>query len=319
MRGPLVPVVVEWPGPGGTVTHPAAATSSSPAPAPRQGFPPLLAGLIDDAALFPPGNAPVGEAVPEHARHTRAWYAPLVGPFLLPVSRFSEVAAAAVVAQQAGDLDGPLLVTAVCRSAAEVGAAVEAARCAGSVCLVGIEAAAGPGEHVDDVVAALRRVVAAGVRALVEVPWQDVGWPEALDTLQQTPYSAKLRTGGTKAGAFPDEQTVADYLVACAERNLPLKCTAGLHSAMRHPDPSTGFEHHGFLNVLLAAAAAANGAPVPAVRAVLGERDEHVLVAQAQVLDTTATSRARRLFTSYGSCSITEPLGDLVRLGLLDR
>jgi len=319
MRGLLVPVVVEWPWPGDAMTPPAAASASVPASPSRQAIPSLLAGLIDDAALFPPGNAPVEEAVPEHAWHARAWYAPLVGPFLLPVTRFSEVAAAAVAAQQSGDLDGPLPVTAVCRSAADVSAAVDAARGAGSLRLVAIEAAGGPEERVDDVVAVLRRVITADLRAFAEVSWQAATWPAALDTLQQTPYSVKLRTGGTVRGAFPDEQTVAAYLVACAERNLPLKCTAGLHSAMRHRDPSTGFEHHGFLNVLLAAATAAGGATLPTVREVLAERHEHVLVANAQALDTNAASRARRLFTSYGSCSIAEPLSDLVRLGLLDR
>ncbi len=319
MRGPLLPLVLEWSRAGGVMTPPAAASTSAPAADSRQAVPPLFAGLIDDAALFPPGNAPVTEAVPEHGRHTRAWYAPLVGPFLSPVSRYSEVAAAAVAAHESGELAGRLPLAAVCRSAAEVSVAVVAAGSAGPLRLVAIEAAAGPEERVRDVVAALRRVNTDGMRASVEVPWQDPSWPAALAALQETPYSVKLRTGGTVAEAFPDEQTVAAFLVACAERRLRLKCTVGLHSAMRHRDPETGFEHHGFLNVLMAAATAASGATMAEVTAVLAELNEHVLVAQARALDTAAVSSARRLFTSYGSCSIAEPLGELIRLRLLAR
>ncbi len=322
MRGPVVPVVMERAQPGTVVTPHAVASASSSARPLRGAFPPLLAGLIDDAALFPPGNAAVGEAVPEHASHRRAWYAPLVGPFLLPAGRIAEVAAAATAVEHSGGLDGPLGVVAVCRSADEVSVAVEAVGAAGgtgSLQLVAIEAAAGPTENAGDVLASLRRLLTADQRACVEVAWQDANWCAALDALQQTPYSVKMRTGGTVAEAFPDEQTVAAFLMACSERNLRLKCTAGLHSAVRHRDPGTAFEHHGFLNVLTAAAAAASGAAAPDVTELLAERSEQVLVTRVLALGAADVSSTRRLFTSYGSCSIAEPLGELVRLRLLDR
>lgn len=321
MRGFVVPVVLERARPGTVVKPHAVASASSSARPLRGAFPPLLAGLIDDAALFPPGNAVVDEAVPEHASHRRAWYAPLVGPFLLPAGRIAEVAAAATAVEHSGRL-GPLAVAAVCRSADEVSVAVEAVGAAGGtglLQLVAIEAAAGPKENVGDVLASLRRLLTADQRACVEVAWQDADWCAALDALQQTPYSVKLRTGGTVAEAFPDEQTVAAFLVACSERNLRLKCTAGLHSAVRHRDPGTAFEHHGFLNVLTAAAAAASGAAAPDVTEVLAERSEQVLVTRVLALGNADVSSTRRLFTSYGSCSIAEPLGELVRLRLLDR
>ena len=43
-----------------------------------------LGQLIDDAALFPPGNAPMPAAVAAHRRHRAAAYRELVGPFLCP-------------------------------------------------------------------------------------------------------------------------------------------------------------------------------------------------------------------------------------------
>lgn len=44
---------------------------------------PLLRGLCDDAAVFPPGNVPLAEAVPAHLHHTKGVHAALVGPFVL--------------------------------------------------------------------------------------------------------------------------------------------------------------------------------------------------------------------------------------------
>ena len=44
----------------------------------------LFAGLVDDAAVFPPGNASVPDAVRRHREHRAAWYAPLIGPLVVP-------------------------------------------------------------------------------------------------------------------------------------------------------------------------------------------------------------------------------------------
>src|SRR4051794_18996043 len=48
--------------------------------------PAQLARLVDDAAVFPPGNAPLPEAVAAHHAHRGAWYADLIGPLLVPAS-----------------------------------------------------------------------------------------------------------------------------------------------------------------------------------------------------------------------------------------
>src|SRR3954468_9630505 len=48
--------------------------------------PQLLRGLVDDAAVFPPGSSPLPEAVAAHRVHRAAWYAPMVGPLLVPAS-----------------------------------------------------------------------------------------------------------------------------------------------------------------------------------------------------------------------------------------
>jgi hypothetical protein len=42
--------------------------------------------LLDDAAVFPPGNLPLAEAVNAHHGHRRSAYAELVGPLVLPAA-----------------------------------------------------------------------------------------------------------------------------------------------------------------------------------------------------------------------------------------
>lgn len=55
-------------------------------------IPELFRGLFDDAAVFPPGNLPVAEAVPAHRAHRAAWYAEAVGPLLCGAGRLGELA-----------------------------------------------------------------------------------------------------------------------------------------------------------------------------------------------------------------------------------
>jgi hypothetical protein len=52
------------------------------------------------------------------------------------------------------------------------------------------------------------------------------------------------------------------------------------------------------------------------VAALLEERDAARLTGAA---DGEDLARGRRWFTSFGSCSVTEPLDDLLALGLLEK
>jgi hypothetical protein len=137
------------------------------------------------------------------------------------------------------------------------------------------------------------------------------GWLAAVDELAAREVPLKFRTGGVDADAFPSSRELAGCIDAALDRELPFKCTAGLHNAVRHRDPETGFEHHGFLNVLLATRAALDGEDVVAV---LEDTDP---VARVKEVGEETLARTRRWFTSFGSCSILEPHHDLVELGLL--
>jgi len=85
---------------------------------------------------------------------------------------------------------------------------------------------------------------------------------------------------------------------------------------VRHREDVTGFEHHGFLNVLVATRATLDGSSVDDVARVLVDTDSDALTA---ALDPDSMASARRWFRSFGSCSVQQPLDDLTALGLLER
>ena len=268
------------------------------------GIPELFAGLCDDAAMFPPGNAPAARAVNAHRAHRAAWYAPLVGPFLVGAAHLEAVA-------RAGD-PGPVVLVVPAGSDA-LGPALAVARDAG-LRIVGAELPHGPGGTAADAVQALDAALPVG--GVVEIP-PGPGLERALDTVAASRHRAKLRTGGTVAEAFPDAGAVASFILGCVDRALPFKCTAGLHRAVRHTDPVTGFEHHGFLNILAATDAALAGAGAGEVAAVLEQRDGRRIASRLAGLTDRQIASVRAAFTGYGTCSITEPLAELAALDLL--
>lgn len=268
----------------------------------------LLEHLIDDAALFPPAEAPMATAVGGHRAVKVGPLGWLVGRFLCPATRIGEMLGElrrdeAFALGLIADSGVPGLPGALAEVAAEPRLVLLA---------VEIRVAAEP-----DVVAAVRDAVAVlptGPRCYVEVP-RGEGWRTALAVVGAAGHGAKLRMGGPRAEAFPTEDEVADFVNACVATEIPFKCTAGLHNAVRHTDPETGFEHHGFLNVALAVAAAVRGDdPQP----VLAERDPERVAAAVRELDDATAERARALYAGHGSCSLGEPAGDLLTMGLLD-
>ncbi|MFB9322962.1 hypothetical protein [Cryptosporangium minutisporangium] len=165
-------------------------------------------------------------------------------------------------------------------------------------------------------VTALDDLLPDAVPAAVEIP-RDAERDAVLDVLAVSRYRAKLRTGGLRADAFPSPAELAGALRACVTRGVAVKCTAGLHHAVRHTDPVTGFRHHGFLNVLLAVSALVDGASADDVAALLGESDGHGVAAAVRAWTPERAARARGVFTAFGTCSVQEPVDDLVALGLL--
>jgi hypothetical protein len=287
--------------------------------------PELLRGLFDDASLFPPASLSMAAAVAGHRRHAIAWYAPLTGPFVCPDTRLAELGAVLTAAGMIA-IDISLIVTA---GAAAVAAATDAVVADPRLRLRALEVPAAigatddPARAIGVVAEALDAAPLAGAATYIEVPSQVIATarhPESLLAIAaDRGYRLKLRTGGATSEAFPDEATLAACLVALAGRRVRFKCTAGLHHAVRHTAGDTGFEQHGFLNVLLAVGAADAGASLDQVTAVLAEREPAAVAKQVRAIDADHAERSRSLVISIGTCSTDEPVTDLLDLGLVSR
>lgn len=264
-----------------------------------EAVPRLFRALVDDAAMFPPGNASAAQAVREHVGHRAAWYADVVGPLLVPHARWGEFCAAHEAAGSPeiavvliGSIDRPNRVpSGVTVTGFEVSATsgLDLADGSGSIAAELVDP-----EHHDRLLTRLATAGGSGRRVV-----------------------AKYRTGGTSREAFPSEADVAKVIASAASHGVPMKFTAGLHGAVRHTDTATGFEHHGFLNVMVAVDAAQNGAGQGTLTKVLSERDPDRVLAPVHGWSEGEVERLREAFVSFGCCGVLDPVRAAVTLGLL--
>ncbi len=255
-----------------------------------------MSGLVDDAGLFPPEQLAMGQALDRYRRNLADADPVLSHRFVCPASRLTEL----------GDrltpddrielsliLDRPL-----------------------------------PPVESDPRL----RIVAIEIPPRTTAPWPDAAPPNVpifvevcsrdpeqgavLDDLHAHGWGVKVRCGGVTADLFPTPEQLAALIHSAMVRGLPIKATAGLHHAVGYHDPATGFDHFGFLNLLLATHRALAGQRTSAIVDVLTSRDAAALAAEANALDPDTAYEVRAIFTSYGSCSTSEPIEDLRRLGL---
>jgi hypothetical protein len=271
----------------------------------------LLVGLVDDAALFPPGNAPMDVGLRAHARHHAASYGEMVGPFLCPVSRVDEMVAALPDDQQ---LELSLVVDVT-------GEATHAAlRTVGTdprVTLVAVEAAqVRLGDDAAAVGENMRRLPTAV--GYLEVP--RTGFDEALDLVALGGWrAAKYRTGGVGVAEVPDVLQLAGFLLGCVRRGLAFKLTAGLHHATAAGWASDGPRRHGVLNVLAAVAAAQAGDGQERLSALLATEKPVALADDVSRWSDDICREVRSSFRSFGCCGVTDPIDELAELGLVAR
>lgn len=288
-------------------------TDSREAPPVAAPIPGLLRGLIDDAAVFPPGNAPLPDAVLAHRRYRTSWYADLVGPLLVPASAVDELTQ---LLEPGEGLPIGLIGDTGLSGLPAAMAALDPDRAAlGQVEVAVAKRGEDPMPGLDTLLDLLAR--SDGLDGYAETPltWGLLG---ALDRLAQARadgvrVAAKFRTGGLAAELFPTTLELAAVICACRDRQLPFKLTAGLHHALRYVDPETGFTHHGFLNVLVGTVAAQQGAEVAEVSDLLAATDPVPLIEVVR----RQRGADRPLWVGFGTCSIDEPLTDLVQLHLL--
>jgi hypothetical protein len=297
-----------------------------------------LRGLIDYAGLFPPASLDMEGAVAGYRSARSSSESWVVDRFICPAGRLEELIAVLAPTMARGEASWPLAVTtgpewidSLTADAGSVRMFSDTVGSAASVELVEIrvppEVAGESGLLRSDAADVLRAFDAV---VLFEIPWDvDPGVSfDAIVSLREDRSRAvgvKIRCGGLESSLFPDPGAVARFIAGAADRNLPMKATAGLHHPFRHTAPDTGFSHHGFVNILTATALASEGEGMATLVDVLSDEDadsfsigrggltwrQHTVGAEA-----LAGTRSN-LFLGYGSCSFDEPVRDLAELGAL--
>jgi hypothetical protein len=275
------------------------------------GFPPLLARLVDDAALFPPSAASVTETVKTYLAARRAPYAGLIGFLLCPISRLGALVSALRKARPARPVTLSLVAdTGLGGLPKAISTALDNAKL---LDLRMIEVPA-PSDVDSNWLVQLTEFVPDDVVRVVEPRRGRPEWLTGVRRVAEAGCWPKLRCGGTSVESFPTVEEVADFLAIATGTGSPFKVTAGLHHAVRHHDKNTGLTHHGLLNMLIGTAHAVSGA---SAHDALRSTDAAALAAEAGALSKETSRVVREVFACYGSVSLSTPVAELVQLGLL--
>ncbi len=278
----------------------------------------LLAGLVDDAGLFPPTALAMPDALARHRRDQSADHPMHTHRFLCPASRLAELDVQLVADDRIRigliadtGLDG--LPDALREIAANPH--LELALIEFPLARAGID---DPGSAATTV--AHKVTDLAGGRPLFLEPAAfgdtDAVARAVAEAAPEQPCGLKARCGGVRPELFPSAEALAHFLVAAHAASRPVKATAGLHHAVRYRDADTGFPHHGFLNLVLAVADVVAGADERATASTLLLDDGAALVARVRALPLDVAEAARTLFVAYGSCSTSTPIQEVHDLGL---
>jgi hypothetical protein len=287
-------------------------------------------GLIDYAGLFPPTSLAIGAAVDVYRSARVGPHHWILGRFLCPASDLEELAA--IATSGFGHGEAPWNIGVIMDRPPGESAALAAAfrremtpamRVTGVEVPISVEASVAA---LVDMVGTIDKDAATFVEVDVAAPLrpQVVEIATALDDRSAT-GGAKIRCGGLTPEQFPRPHTMATFIVEAANASLSFKATAGLHQPIRHHDPDLDVWRHGFVNILVATAAAADGADLDLVEEIISETDTEAFSVTPMLatwrdltVPGSAIRRARQGgFMGYGSCDLDEPIEGLEALGFL--
>jgi len=265
----------------------------------------LFDGLVDDAAIFPPGNAALAAALRAHVGYLDTQYEWAVGPFLVRTSMVDEM-------RKLADPDSLVRVGLI--SDTDLAGAIAARDSLQDDAwfeLVQVEVALGT---VADVKVAAEQLIGElpfTVPTYIEVPHDTDPEPAIAAIAADGAERAKFRCGPE---VVPPSHELAAFIAHCVRHEVSFKLTAGLHHALPSTDAHTGIRQHGFLNTLAATWLAIQEASTHDITSVLNSVE---LPAVTAVLADVDVSQLRSVYRSFGSCSIREPVDELFQLGLL--
>jgi hypothetical protein len=289
----------------------------------------LLRDLIDYAGLFPPASLAMGPSVVNYDSYSRSEWSWILGRFVVPVGRLAEFeeAFAGLPAPPSGTGFATWRLSVLLGSdpSADVAGIREFnARLASSssgrrAVIESVEVKVASPEEIGRLSGIIPAELATYFEFLLP------GCAECIAAVAGCGRRAKIRTGGETADKFPAPENVVEFIRLCAAANVPFKATAGLHHPLRsvhrftyQPDSPSGVMH-GFINVFLAAAFLRAGMETKIAVQLLEEQSADAFHFDADGigwrehrLSQREIAAARRSFAvSFGSCSFTEPIGDL--------
>ena len=293
----------------------------------------LLAELIDYAGLFPPAALSMTDAVAEYARQHDGEFDWILGRFVVPAARLDEFETTAEDLLPRAPDAAPWRLSALVDPfdddhLAKLKAfnAAHDDPAAGAAVVDAVEMKAADENALD---AGAKRY--SDFQCFFEI---DHTRPDdaLMAGVAEVEGSAKIRTGGVEAAAFPSPLQVARFIRGAVRHECAFKATAGLHHPMRgryrltYETDSAESTMFGFLNVFLAAAfARADLLDRRALDRLLQEADpaaflftDDTVTWQGHELDEAELTLARHeAAVSYGSCSFAEPIDELRQLSLL--
>jgi len=280
----------------------------------------LLNAVVDYAGLFPPAALDMAAAVAEYA-------AGLAGPDAWMLGRF------VVTAEQLPALARERRRLVTTTALWKVSAIVRDGSDADAVAIEAFNAEAGLVATVDAVECRPRVIdgidwladrLPPSFETYVEVgPAEDA--PAWMARIGARGLRAKIRTGGVVADAFPSPSSIVAFIAAAVSARVSFKATAGLHHAVRGAYRLTYEDHapaalmYGYLNILLATAALESGAPAAVAERLLVRDDIASLTFDHDAIrwggtefsNTLLTRTRRQWMAGFGSCSFSEPAGEL--------
>lgn len=295
----------------------------------QSGLTTLLEGVIDYAGLFPPAKLDIPSAVEEYLDLRRGDDSWIVSRFAVPAGRLADLGAEL----EKHELEEVLPLTVIGTSSSDrhhwkaaldhdvAGMKAFADRFGDRGYIESYEVRIPHNSMVDEAIRLLDAVQIGDL--FLELPWED-GLDEAVAALAGCEHVfAKARTGGADKSAFPTNEQLAFFLQHCVQLDLPFKLTAGLHHPLPVLDPVTGGRMHGFLNVLGAVALAyQEDLTVGEIARILALEDPSAfrfsgegMICNGIEIESDVLAECRELFLCFGSCSVSEPLGDLESAG----
>ena len=316
----------------------------------------FMDGLVDYAGLFPPAALDMETAVRQFAGFRGEPEAWMLGRFIVPAGRLSEMAAcaekhlatrdpwgiSALLGHRENATDSLEMLSGQCQAIVTFEAGLKALASV-EVLEVPLPAEATAEELPGFLNAFFDGLESEGVQGR-EVFWE---LPPSTPETQELPIlkvvadlaqlrsgngratlrvGAKLRCGGVTPEAFPSVDRISRIIAHCRDLSLPLKCTAGLHHPVRHQAQEPQVMMHGFLNVFGAGLLAhAHGWNVGQLAEVIGDTEAqsfHFEAGEFRWRNHTVEADVLRGLRSqylcgFGSCSFDEPRDDLQNLGLL--